>query len=75
MPNFNNMTMVLPSAPLLVQQPEDVIKCNTEYVPRKCWSSISSCECTHIIDLPFGTATELVIFDTGKKYYVNVRLV
>jgi len=65
LPNFNNMTMVLPSAPLLLQQPEDVIVCNSENVPLKCRSSITSCECTHIIDLPLGSATELVIFDTG----------
>jgi len=59
------MSMVLPSAPLLLQQPEDVIVCNAENVPLKCQSSITSCECTHVIDLPLGSATELVIFDTG----------
>lgn len=71
LPNFNNMSMVLPSAPLLLQQPEDVIVCNAENVPHKCRSSITSCECTHVIDLPFGSATELVIFDTGT--YTHIR--
>lgn len=66
MPNFNNISMVLPSAPLLLQQPQDVIECNTENLPKKCQSSFVSCECTHIIDLSLGSAIELVIFDTGR---------
>ncbi|XP_001946224.1 laccase-7 isoform X1 [Acyrthosiphon pisum] len=73
LPNFNNMTMVLPSAPLLLQQPEDVIVCNAENVPLKCRSSITSCECTHIIDLPLGSATELVIFDTEHTLFKTDR--
>jgi len=66
MPNFNNLSMVLPSAPLLLQQPEDVIVCDAGNVPHKCRSSFTSCECTHIVDLPLGSATELVVFDTGS---------
>uniref|UniRef100_A0A2S2NBT2 Laccase-6 n=1 Tax=Schizaphis graminum TaxID=13262 RepID=A0A2S2NBT2_SCHGA len=73
LPNFNNMSMVLPSAPLLLQQPEDVIMCNAENVPLKCRSSITSCECTHVIDLPLGTATELVIFDTEHTLFKTDR--
>lgn len=72
MPGFNNMSMVLPSAPLLVQRPEDVTVCNAENVPHKCWSSFMSCECTHIIDLPLGSATELVIFDTGIYLFERI---
>lgn len=65
-PNFNNISMVLPSAPLLLQQPDDVTMCNAENVPYECRSSGSTCcECTHVVDLPLGAATELVIFDTG----------
>ncbi|VVC32694.1 Multicopper oxidase, type 3,Multicopper oxidases, conserved site,Cupredoxin,Multicopper oxidase [Cinara cedri] len=69
MPNFNNMSMVLPSAPLLLQQPQDVVECNSENVPFKCRSGFTSCECTHIIDLPLGSATELVVFDTEHTLF------
>ncbi|XP_025200917.1 laccase-6-like isoform X2 [Melanaphis sacchari] len=73
LPNFNNISMVLPSAPLLLQQPEDVILCNAENLPLKCQSSITSCECTHVIDLPLGSATELVIFDTEHTLFKTDR--
>ncbi|XP_050534932.1 uncharacterized protein LOC126901979 [Daktulosphaira vitifoliae] len=60
-PAFNNISMILPSQPLLLNHPEDLEICNIGNLPKRC--SISFCECTHIIDIQFGSSVEIVIFD------------
>ncbi|XP_050436491.1 uncharacterized protein LOC126843171 isoform X2 [Adelges cooleyi] len=67
MPNFNNISMVLPSEPLLLNQPEDIDVCETGLLPKRCRPEHRFCECTHIVELPLGSATELVLFDAGTE--------
>ena len=74
------MTLSLPAAPLLTQ-PGDaeeawgeeggVAVCRGDRQPAACPAGLlgrqdQSCECTHVIRIPLGSAVEVVLADQGE---------
>lgn len=64
-PQFNDISMKLPSFPLLTQFND--IKQDTfcDHQPlRNC--NVTFCECTNVINIPLGNVVEIILVDKGK---------
>ncbi|KAJ8968028.1 hypothetical protein NQ317_001389 [Molorchus minor] len=71
-PQFNHISMKMPSFPLLPQRAEipDGMFCNRETMAdENCEDSY--CECTHGIEVPLNAVVEMVFVDEGFAYDAN----
>ncbi|CAG9861309.1 unnamed protein product [Phyllotreta striolata] len=71
-PQFNHISMEMPSFPLLPQRDEitDDMFCNSETMKeRNCTEDY--CSCMHGLKVPLGAVVELVFLDEGVAYDAN----
>ncbi|KAK6625524.1 hypothetical protein RUM43_005823 [Polyplax serrata] len=69
----NNVTMMLPSSPLISQGQEirSDYFCNENVIPERCRKSDENvCECIHLVSVPLNAVVELVLVNQDNRDHV-----
>lgn len=70
-PQFNHISMRMPSIPLLSQRDSVTKDMFCDHKSLNNCTGGNQCECTNVIEIPLGDVVELILIDEGNTYNAN----